>query len=290
MKCYTILEDNIIPSIDIMAKPFPHICVGDEKYRGKVVRIRLDENLFSKISYKIPCPYRGKFMGEKSKCDECGVNTIVDKNTTHYHPTDYGFIWMYKPIEKAFVFRQHRTKAYIVTEEREFDVSQALVLVDIPPGTGDPNEWTCAEKELAPCPKQGEKLEYIEGNYVGNCSLCNEEYGKVDNFSNPYLIHPNSGKIKKWGNFPPPGITVVAEGLKVLKEAGTIKNSIVKLIKMGPRTYFRIGRYGNISKGLEEYFIYWDGKNMYVGSEDKVSDDKFSMDGKQLEIYKDDVF
>jgi len=281
MKCFTITEDNIISSIEVISNPFPHICVGNKGCKNKATCIPLDEKLASELSCLIPCPHRGKTMGIQLKCEECGIDTIADRSRGYYHPVDNGFINGYKPIERAFILRKGKSNYYIITEEREFDTQQALVLVDIPLGIDGINKWTCAEKEDYDCPNQGKKLEYSEvncNNDIFVCNKCNEICEKVDEFHTLYYNHPSSGKVKKWKVFPPPGITIIAGGCPE-------ENNIVRLLVMGPRTYFRIKRDGFIINGLEEYFIYWDGKNLYVDSEDKFSEEK-----KQLEIYEDDVF
>jgi len=147
-----------------------------------------------------------------------------------------------------------KNNTLLLVEERCPD-DRALVLVNVPAGFRGSTSWTAAEYVMVACPERGRWLFAHHGELTPDgkhCASCGCLLGENDK-------HPMEGMSRKYQEFPPQGVEILAEGRCATGQAGRAGGHAVRLLIMQIGTSFRVVRHGRLYGAPAEWFIRWDG-------------------------------
>lgn len=274
MRCFTItssaISGDIKPYLEVVAKPYPHVGVGEEGRGRKYVRFPLGQRLAESLADYVPCPRRGHvvYWNNQGRCPDCGTVLQKGEGEGFLHP-DFGEVTKYGQLERASVLKTHKGTLLLIEEKDPAD-KRALVLVSVEGGFRGSTDWTAATSRVVPCPERGR----ANAEFTSCCSKCGVDYpAKNDELLlSDENIHPEEGFVKVYGAFPPAGITVLAEGYGAEGAAGRAGGPHwARLVIMEPGSVFRVRRYGRLYGGPKECYVAWDGELLRVGTWDELN-------------------
>jgi len=271
MRCYTVTEATITPSIVVAATPYPHIPVGEEGRGRELIRFPVGQRFADTLAYQAPCPQRGELLWKEESCSRCGVQTALAPGmTTYFRHPEAGEVTRYHAVERASVLRTKEKGTLLLVEERDAADRRALVLADIPAGFRGATSWTGTEKGPIPCPDRGKKLGSLDLNGTDRCPKCGVVC-PLEEGAEFFRTHPDEGVAEGWQRFQDiPGVTVMAEGYKAQGDAGGMGGHAVRLLLLEPGSAFRVLRKGRLYGAPASRFVLWDGETLRLGTADEV--------------------
>jgi len=265
MKCFSVTDSHVVPSIAISDTPYPHVPVGEPGRGRKLVRFPVGQRLAESLATSAPCPERGR-ASKDLVCPRCGTPGVPEGN--HFRHPNSGEMTVYRSAERASVLRTAEKGTLLLVEERDPADRRALVLVDIPAGFRGHTIWSGTRSVTVPCPSRGLRVAHYDLDAHDRCPDC----GTVCHTDNGISwLHPNEGVTTRWQSFSEvPGVTVLAEGHRAQGEAGRMGNHAVRLLIMEPGASFRVERHGRLYGDPAERIVFWDGDVLHLGSYDEI--------------------
>ena len=264
MKCFTVTEAKVAPSLKVSMAPYPHIGVGEEGRGRTYVRFPVAQRFAASLAERIPCPARRDrklvlpSWSKSMKQCECGETYQPCGGDWYEHP-DRGERTVYRSIERASVIRTREKRTLLLVEEQNPQDQQALVLVNVSAGFRGSTHWCGAGR--TPCPRRGETLAYEWQCPTCGCMLpAGSQLG--------HCIHPaDQGWIY---DDVPNTLTALAEGWEAQGDAGRMGGHVVKLIIMEPGCVFQVIRSGRLYGEPAHRYVAWDGETLRLGTRDEI--------------------
>ena len=131
------------------------------------------------------------------------------------------------------------------------------------PATGDGAAiYTAATFSLVNCPQQGKT--FPRNAQDVRCVRCNTVLTQGPS----EISHPKTGAIREWGTFPPPGVTILAEGFACPARGPQDGYRVIAAL-LSKNARVRVFRAGHVPKGEPSVVVIcWNGKEVIIGTDE----------------------
>lgn len=196
-----------------------------------------------------------------------------------------GSLYNRKIIRRAVPTRRGQTR---LLKDEETDAHRAdrraLVKLSVEGGYRGGVDYDAADFDVVPCRHVGSSMWRdfsAVGDGIWTCDRCGSRVAATptrhDDLGRPIshrYDHALEGKERKYKAFPPPGVTIVAQGQCAQGDAGRMGAWGEYLVIMEPGTTVRICRYGRLYGAPAVSYLTWTGEEMVLGVKNPVDVEK----------------